>query len=134
MKLNYGRGYVYSIRYHIVWCVKYRKDILIGDVDDYLKEILRGAASENGIEIIEMETDLNHIHVLIECKPQHIIPNIIKSFKGVSARMIFKKFPELKAQLWRGHLWNPSYFVSTVSENTNSQIEEYIRTQKKKDD
>lgn len=79
-----------------------------------------------------MESDKDHIHLLIECKPQHYIPNIVKAFKGVSERFLFKEYPELKNRLCGGHLWNPSYFVATVSENTEDQIRHYIQNQKKK--
>lgn len=131
-ELHYGRGYVYSLQYHLVWCVKYRHDLLFGEVDRDLKIILNQIAKDNDIQIIEMETDKDHIHLLIECKPQHIIPNMVKSFKGVSARLLFKQHPSLKSKLWGGHLWNPSYFVATVSENTEEQIKSYIKNQKKK--
>lgn len=131
-ELHYGRGYVYSLQYHLVWCVKYRHDLLFGEVDRDLKIILNQIAKDNDIQIIEMETDKDHIHLLIECKPQHIIPNMVKSFKGVSARLLFKQHPSLKSKLWGGHLWNPSYFVATVSENTEEQIKAYIKNQKKK--
>ena len=77
-------------------------------------------------------TDLDHIHILIECSPQHFIPNILKIFKGISARKLFLKHPEIKNKLWNGHLWNPSYFVATVSENTEEQIKRYIQTQKER--
>lgn len=89
-------------------------------------------AKDNNFMIEEMETDLDHIHLLISCNPQHYIPNIIKALKGVSARLLFKEFPELKSKLWGGHLWNPSYFIATVSENTEEQIREYIKSQKSK--
>lgn len=79
-----------------------------------------------------METDKDHIYLLIDWSPQHLIPNIIKALKGVSARIIFQKHPELKSQLWGGSLWNPSYFVATVSENTEEQIRQYIQNQKAK--
>jgi putative transposase len=122
---------VYSIKYHLVWCVKYRKNILRGPVDDRLKSILHEIATNQGFSIEEIESDSDHIHLLIECTPQHYIPSLVKELKGVSARFLFKSFPELKSQLWGGHLWNPSYFVATVSENTEEQIKAYIRNQKK---
>ena len=87
---------------------------------------------DNDILIIEMESDKDHIHLLIDCKPQHVIPSIVKAFKGVSARLLFKKHPELKQRLRDGHLWNPSYFVATDSEHTEEQIRSYIKSQKKK--
>ena len=130
--IHYGRGYVYSIQYHLVWCVKYRHDILHGETDADVKELLQKIALDNEIQIIEMESDKDHIHLLIDCKPQHVIPSVVKAFKGVSARLLFKKHPELKQRLWGGHLWNPSYFVATVSEHTEEQIRSYIKSQKKK--
>ncbi|OOE05051.1 IS200/IS605 family transposase [Anoxybacillus kestanbolensis] len=131
-KIHYGRGYVYSIQYHIVWCVKYRRKILTDKIEQRLVEILQKIAAENGFVIQEINGDLDHIHLLIECSPQHYIPDMIKALKGVSARLLFKQYPELKKQLWGGHLWNPSYFVATVSENTEEQIRNYINSQKEK--
>ena len=131
-EIHYGRGYVYSIQYHLVWCVKYRHDVLYGQVDIDVKQFLKQIPDDNNIKIIEIESDKDHIHLLIECTPQHYIPSIVKVFKGASARLLFKKHPELKQLLWGGHLWNPSYFVATVSENTEEQIRKYIQNQKKK--
>ncbi|UYI77266.1 MAG: IS200/IS605 family transposase [Fusobacterium varium] len=128
--INFGRGYVYSIQYHMVWCVKYRYKILNDDIDKSLKEIIKNLADEINIKIIEYETDEDHIHLLIECSPQHFIPTIVKILKGSSARKMFVKYPELKKRLCGGNLWNPSYFVATVSENTEEQIRKYIQTQK----
>lgn len=124
-----GRGYVYYIQYHIVWCVKYRKPIIKGSVETDLKEIISSIANDNEITILEMETDKDHIHLLVECKPQHYIPSIMKALKGTSARRLFQKYPELKESLYGGHLWNPTYFVATVSDNTEDQIKHYIQNQ-----
>ena len=130
-EIHKGRGYVYSIKYHIVWCVKYRHKIILGEVEKRLKEMLYKIANDNNFKIEEMKTDLDHIHLLIECKPQHYIPDMIKALKGVSARLLMKEYGEvIKKNLWGGHLWNPSYFVATVSENTEEQIREYIQNQK----
>jgi putative transposase len=133
MNVTHGRGYVYSIQYHIVWCVKYRRKVLSSDIEQSLKEILRNIAQDNNFTILECNGDLDHIHLLIDCSPQHYIPDMIKALKGVSARLLFKQYgEELKSQLWNGHLWNPSYFVATVSENTESQVKAYIQSQKEK--
>lgn len=129
-KVTYGRGYVYSIQYHIVWCTKYRHKILQGKIETVLKKIIQQIAEDNQFRILEIEADLDHIHLLIDCSPQHYIPNIFKALKGVSARLLLKFHPEIRRKLWGGHLWNPSYFVATVSENTEKQIREYIRGQK----
>lgn len=127
-----GRGYVYSLQYHLVWCVKYRHPVLVDQVEADIQSIIQDLANEHEITIVEIETDQDHIHLLMDCKPQHYIPNIVKVFKGVSARRLFKLHPDLKKRLWGGHLWNPSYFIATVSENTEEQIRTYIQNQKKK--
>lgn len=133
MQVTYGRGYVYSIQYHIVWCVKYRRKILTPKIEKRLYELLNKIAEDNSFQILEYNGDLDYIHLLINCSPQHYIPNMIKALKGVSARLLMKEYgEELKKELWGGHLWNPSYFVSTVSENTEEQIRKYIQNQKVK--
>ncbi len=133
MEVSYGRGYVYSIQYHIVWCVKYRHKIISEEIENRLIEILNKIADDNKFQILECNMDKDHIHLLINCSPQHYIPDMIKALKGVSARLLIKEYgEELKKKLWGGHLWNPSYFVTTVSENTEQQIREYIQKQKRK--
>lgn len=132
-EVTHGRGYVYSIQYHIVWCVKYRHKILTSQVENKLIEILNTVADCENFQILECNTDKDHVHLLIDCSPQHYIPNIIQKLKGVSSRLLMKEFGMvLKKKLHGGHLWNPSYFVETVSENTEEQIRKYIKNQKEK--
>ena len=96
-------------------------------------EILNKIAKDNGFKIVNINSDLDHIHLLIECTPQHFIPDILKALKGVSARILMREFGvELKNKLCNKHLWNPSYFITTVSENTEDQIKKYIESQKEK--
>ncbi|MDQ0177936.1 putative transposase [Bacillus chungangensis] len=104
-EVKHGRGYVYSIQYHIVWCVKYRHKVLIGNIDTRLRELLHQIAMDNGITISEIESDCDPLPLLIDCTPQHSISSIIKALKGVSARLLFNEFPQLKKKLWGGHLW-----------------------------
>lgn len=133
MNVTYGRGYVYAIEYHIVWCVKYRRKILTPPIAESLITILQGIAKDNDFEIVEVNTALDHIRMLISCSPQHYLPNMMKALKGVSARLLMKKHGDvLRPQLYGGHLWNPSYFVATVSDNTEEQIRTYIQRQKEK--
>ena len=133
MEVTHGRGYVYSIQYHIVWCVKYRHKVITEQIEDKLIETLNKIADDNGFQILECNADKDHIHLLVNCSPQHYIPDMMKALKGVSARILMKEYgEELKKKLWGGHLWNPSYFVATVSENTEEQIRKYIQNQKKK--
>ena len=105
MDITHGRGYVYSIQYHIVWCVKYRHKILTPEIENRLTEILNTIAEYENFQILECNTDKDHIHIIISCSPQHYIPNIIQKLKGVSSRILMKEFGEvLKRKLWGGHL------------------------------
>ena len=124
---------VMYIQSNIILFVKYRHRILIPKIENKLVEVLYHMANENNFQILECNTDKDHIHLLINCTPQHYIPDIMQKMKGVSSRILMKEFGEvLRKKLWGGHLWNPSYFVATVSENTEEQIREYIRNQKRK--
>lgn len=128
-----GRGYVYALQYHIVWCVKYRHKIITNEIEKDLHKLLYKIAKDNGFSILELDGEEDHIHLLVECKPQHYIPDMLKALKGVSARLLMKRHGQtLREKLWGGHLWNPSYFVATVSEHTKEQIRLYIQNQKKK--
>lgn len=131
IEVIYGRGYVYSIQYHVVWCIKYRHKILTPKIDNTLTDILNEVATKNDFQILECNTDKDHIHLLVNCSPHHYIPDIIQSMKGTSSRLLMQIYgSELKKKLWGGHLWNPSYFIATVSENTEEQIRKYIKNQK----
>jgi putative transposase len=112
--------------------VKYRHTIIDGDIERTLKELIYKIAEDNNFSIEEMETDLDHIHLLVSCNPQHYIPDIIKALKGVSGRLLLKQYPKLKEKLWGGHIWNPSYFIATVGTNTERQIRNYIKSQKER--
>jgi putative transposase len=133
MNIHYGRGYVYSLRYHIVFCVKYRRKVLTDTIELHIKEMLLAIANERVFEIVTMEVMPDHVHLLIDCTPQHYLPDLIKIIKGNTARWLFMKHPELKKQLWGGHLWNPSYFVTTVSDVTEEVITNYINSQKERE-
>ena len=98
-------------------------------VKDALEKILLKIAKDNNFNILEMGSDVDHIHLLVDCTPGHQIPNMLKALKGVSARLLLQSCPELKKALYGGNLWNPSYFVATVSENTEQQIAQYIKSQ-----
>lgn len=103
---------------------------MTNETEQSLKESLQQTAETIKINIVEMECMPDHIHLLVECSPQHFIPDMIKVLKGNSARAIFIANPDLKKQLLGGHLWNPSYFIATASDNTRKQVQEYIASQK----
>ncbi len=130
--LTYGRGYVYSLQYHIVWCTKYRKQVLKDGIDEELKQMLQELAEEYHFKILAMEVMPDHIHLLLDCRPQFMISDMVKIMKGNTARWLFLKRPELRKSLWGGHLWNPSYCAVTVSDRSREQVETYLRNQKER--
>ena len=131
--LTYGRGYVYSLQYHIVWCTKYRRKVLDGAVADDCKALLLSLAEEYRFEILAMEVMPDHVHLLLNTTPQFFIPDMIRIMKVGIARKMFLMHPEIKRRLWGGHLWNPSYCVVTVSERSREMVEQYIESQKEKE-
>lgn len=133
-KLTYGRGYVYSLQYHIVWCTKYRKAVLKDGIDAECKAMLQEIARQYAFDILAMEVMPDHIHLLLDCRPQFRISDMVKIMKGNLARRLFLDHPELKRSLWGGHLWNPSYCAVTVSDRSYEQVRSYMEGQKTKDD
>ena len=130
--VTHGRGYVYSLQYHIVFVTKYRKPVLSGQVEADVKKHLLTTLQSLDMELIAMESMPDHVHMLVSCKPQLRLSDAVKVLKGNAARWLFLSHPEIKKSLWGGHLWNPSYFVATVSERSFDQVKAYIESQKKK--
>ena len=119
---------VYSCKYHVVWCPKYRRSVLIDGVDERLKSILLEVAEETHSEIIEMEIMPDHVHLLVGCDPQFGINKLIRMMKGRSSRYLRSEFPWLKSRI--PSLWTNSYFVSTVGGTTLDVVKQYIENQK----
>jgi putative transposase len=130
MELVHRRTCVYEIAYHFVFCVKYRKKILKGKIDKDLKTLLIDISKDKGFIIEEMETDGDHVHCFVSAMPHISASQIIKWLKGISARKLFVLHPKLKEDLYKGHLWNPSYYVGTIGHISEETIKQYIRDQK----
>lgn len=129
MAYKSNRNVVYSCKYHVVWCPKYRRRVLVNGVDERLKAILREVADETRSEVIEFEVMPDHVHVLVECDPQFGIHSLVKLMKGRSSRLLRQEFPWLKSRL--PTLWTNSYFVSTVGGSPLAVVKQYIENQKR---
>jgi putative transposase len=127
MKFKSNKNIVYNCQYHVIWCVKYRRKVLIDAVKIRLKEILSQVALDVKCEIEEMETDIDHIHLLISCDPQFGIHQVVKRMKGRSSKLLRDEFPFLKSRI--PSLWTNSYFVATVGGAPLAVIKQYIRDQ-----
>lgn len=128
MKYKSNNNVVYSCKYHVVWCPKYRRPVLVHGVDRRLKEILREVASERRAEIIEMEIMPDHAHLLVEVDPQYGIHRLVRQMKGRSSRLLRQEFAWLRSRI--PTLWTNSYFLSTVGGAPLSVIKQYIENQK----
>lgn len=118
---------VYSCKYHVVWCPKYRRKVLVGEIADRLRQLLVSTAEEVQAEVIEREVMPDHVHLLIEVNPQFGIHKAIKHIKGRTSFLLREKFPSLKSRL--PCLWTNSYFVSTVGGAPLSAVKRYIEQQ-----
>ena len=128
--MKHGRGYVYDIYYHIVWCVKYRHKVLVDDVKKDFIDIITNICKNNNYELVEINTDLDHVHMLLGLSPQDSIPVVMKILKGVSARLLNSKHKDkISKVLWGGHTWSPSYYIATNSDNVMDNIKKYMQNQ-----
>ena len=126
-KYKSNNNIVFSCKYHIVWCPKYRRKVLIGDVEKRLKEIIKELSLELNVEIIEMETDKDHIHILIDIDPQFGVMKFIRLAKGRSSKLLRDEFHHLKTKL--PTLWTNSAFISTVGGASLEIVKQYIESQ-----
>ncbi|TPH11754.1 IS200/IS605 family transposase [Brevibacillus laterosporus] len=123
---------VFDCKYHVVFCPKYRKKVLIEPVDVRLKELFLEKAQELRAEVVEMEIMPDHVHLLITCDPQFGIHRIVKHLKGYTSRVLRMEFRHLKSRL--PSLWTNSYFVATVGTVQLDVIKQYIESQKERSD
>ena len=130
-KYIHARTCVYNINYHIVWCVKYRRKVLSGQIEQRLYELVQEIASEKGFTVIQCKVGGNdHVHCFVSAPPKISVTQIVKYLKGISGNALLKEFPELKESLWKGNLWNGSYLCETIGSSSEENILKYIERQK----
>lgn len=118
---------VYSAKYHLIWCPKYRRRVLIDGVDTRLKEIIAEVASEYRCTVIEVEVMPDHVHLLIEIPPTALLSRFVGAVKGRSSRVLRQEFPRLRRLPL---LWARSWFVSTVGGAPLEVVRQYVENQK----
>ncbi len=128
IKYKSNRNVVYSCKYHVIWCPKYRRPVLSNGVDERLKEIIKEVCIELDSEMIEMEVMPDHVHLLVEVDPQLGIHKLVKRIKGRSSRFLRSEFPQIRSRL--PTLWTNSYFVSTVGGAPMEIVKQYVENQK----
>lgn len=120
---------VYSCKYHVIWCPKYRRPVLVPEVAERLKQIIHTVADECGAEVIELEVMPDHVHLLVEVDPQFGVHKLVRKIKGRSSRLLRDEFRWLRSRL--PTLWTNSYFIATVGGAPLAVIKQYIEQQKR---
>ena len=116
--------------YHVVCPAKYRKTIITYSMDAVLKNVCIQIAERYEIHFLEIGTDRDHVHFLVQSVPMYSPKKIVQTIKSLTAREIFKRCPEVKKQLWGGQLWTDGYFVSTVGKHEDEEmISKYVKHQ-----
>ena len=128
MEYKLNRNIVYSCKYHVVFCPKYRRKLLIDGVDIRLKELVIQVCEKENIDLFEMEVMPDHVYLLLEVDPQYGINRAVKQIKGVTSHVLRIEFPWIKSKV--PTLWTNSYFVSTLGGAPLSAVRQYIESQK----
>jgi len=128
MEYQHSANQVYLINYHLIWCPKRRRKVLVDEVKVRLGEILQQVAREKRVNILALEIQPDHLHLFISCYPQLAVHKLVKAFKGRSSYYLRREFPQLRKI---PSLWTNSYFVSTAGNVSNETIRKYIEAQSK---
>lgn len=125
---------VYSLNYHLVQCIKYRRKVLdFPEIIEELKQRTKNIAESYQAEIISMETDLDHIHILFKARPQTDLLKFINNWKSATAKVLRRKFyNRIKDKLWGDVFWSSSYCLITTGQTTLDQIKKYVESQGEK--
>lgn len=128
---THARTCVYNLNYHIVWCVKYRRKVLSEEICGRLYELVSEIGEEKGFSVIECRAgDMDHVHCFVSAPPKISVTQIVKYLKGISGNTLLKEYPELRKSLWKGELWNGSYFAESIGSTSEENILKYIERQK----
>src|SRR5919202_641092 len=121
-------GAVFSRKYHVVWCPKYRRPVLTNPVDARLRELISEVAARREMTVHTLEIMLDHVHLFVETDPRWAPAEVVGKFKAVSSRILRQEFPKLRSRL--PTLWSRSYYIATVGTVSEATIRRYIEAQR----
>ncbi len=119
---------VYSCQYHVIWCSKYRRRVLIKGIDTRLKELIRSKETDYGFRVIDLEVMPDHVHLLVDINPKNGVFDVVTKIKGFTSKTLREEYPVLKSKL--PTLWTRSKFISSVGSVTLECVKRYIENQK----
>ena len=131
MVLQSGYHSRYELKYHFVWCPKYRRMVLKDKRAKYLAKLIYEVAERYDFEVVELAVMPDHVHMFVSASPEMSPASIIQTVKSITARRMFSRFPGIKKMLWGGALWVRGYFVmSSGTGTTDEMIRQYIKEQR----
>jgi len=119
---------VYDARYHIIFCPKYRRKVLVDEIEDRFRELLHQKAEELGVEIESLEVMPDHADMFVKADPTFAPHHLVQQFKGLTSRRLRQEFPSLKSRL--PSLWTRSYYLESIGHISENTIQQYIADQK----
>jgi REP element-mobilizing transposase RayT len=123
---------VHALQYHLVQCVKYRREIFDNEaIVDFLKQKIHEISETFEVDTLDIECDKDHFHMLFKARPTLDIPRYVNAIKTITSREIQKKFPEVRERLWKGMFWSRSYFLATTGQVTLDVLKKYVENQGK---
>ena len=132
MKLDSNNHSVFSLNYHLILVIKYRRKVLNDDISNRLKEIFEYISPNYNITLEEWEHDKDHIHVLFKAHPKSELSKFINAYKSASSRLIKKEFSNMKKFLWKEYFWSRSHCLITTGGATIDVVKKYIENQGEK--
>ena len=127
--IRHGRQCFFKLHVHLVFVAKYRRRVFDGDAINRLHTNFAKTCADFEAQLIEMDGEDYHVHLLVEYPPKVAISNLVNSLKGVSSRLVRKERPDLQKRYWKGVLWSPSYFASFWGGAPISIVRQYIEQQ-----
>jgi putative transposase len=129
-EIRHGRHCVFQVYVHLVFTTKYRGKVFNGDALQYLRAIFDKVCIDFEAQLIEMDGETNHVHLLIHYPPKHSISSLVNSLKGVSSRLLRRERPAIERRYWKGALWSPSYFAASCGGAPIEILKQYMEQQK----
>lgn len=129
MKLDNNNHSVFSLNYHLVLVIKYRKKVLSEPISEFARDMFITLGERYHITLLEWNDDADHVHVLFKTHPKTELTKFLNAYKSASSRMIKKEFPEVKSKLWKEHFWSKGFCLLTTGGVTIDVVKEYIQKQ-----
>lgn len=126
METKHTKHTTYTIGYHLVWCPKFRKEVLTGEVASFVDAEIRRLCEQNTWTLGALNVQEDHVHLFVGAPPAIAPSQIANTLKGITARQVFKRFPGMRKQLWGGHFWSRSFYVGTVGDMSADVVQKYI--------